>query len=140
VRLLKTIAQREIWAVAMLLAGGGALCYGWLFRTVEVFQEEEREETVWVPAPFGAEAAPSEQPPAPEGADPFRSPPDEPPGVVKQKITAKYWQPHFQPEWVVVRDVTFGGLTRFVDVDKDGKQEVQLRRTYTGTPPSLCPT
>ena len=153
-RLLRTIAKREVCTVVLLLGGSGALCYGWLFHTVQVYQEEEREVSVAVPTPFGPEETPSEQPPPndggpAEGVDPFRSPPEEPakpeaksaegpsapqppPGVTFQKVTEKYWEARYEPEWVVTRDVTVGGLARLADG--------QLRRTYSGKPPSLCPT
>jgi len=139
----------------LLLGGSGALCYGWLFHTVQVYQEEEREVSVAVPPLFGLGETPSEQsenpgvePPA-EGVDPFRSQPEEPAGpegkaaespsppqhpsdVTFKKVTEKYWEARYEPEWVVTRDVTIGGVARMADG--------QLRRTYTGTPPSLCPT
>ncbi len=98
----------------------------------EVYQEEEREVSIAFPTPFGQGEMPSGQPPSNEGAaaggvDPFRSPPDEPQpkvkaaespfvpplsGITFQKVTEKYWEARFEPEWVVTRDVTFGGLTR----------------------------
>ena len=76
--------KREVCTVVLLLGGSGALCYGWLFHKVPVYEEQEREVSIAAPPLFGLGETPSEQPgnpgdePPAEGVDPFRSPPEEP--------------------------------------------------------------
>jgi hypothetical protein len=126
--------------------------------------EEEREYEVLVPGsamplgPFGPPSGPTDAQPGPSD-NPFETPgagrpadkmaADEnpfepshqapsdfqgiiPPGLVSKKITERVLLDEWKPEWVVVRDVTFGGVARL--------ENGQLKRTYSGTPPALCPT
>lgn len=58
---------------------------------------------------------------------PWLAPPEPQYRTVSQVVLAK----HEEPETVLVREVTYGGL-RLV--------EGRLERTYTGKPPSRCPT
>jgi hypothetical protein len=49
-----------------------------------------------------------------------------------EKVTETRVIPKIEPEWVVVREVTFGGVMRLASGE--------LKRTYSGQPPALCPT
>ena len=49
-----------------------------------------------------------------------------------EKVTEKYEVALDEPEWVIVREVTFAGVVRLANG--------QLKRTYSGQPPALCPT
>ncbi len=160
--------KRDVWLILLLLGGSGSLLYGSLFHVVIVAEEKEREISIAVPVPSGLSERPSEQRKhadnrpaeveagADDGAtpldvDPFHSPsaqrtqPNEsenpfesvsvlptPLDMRYEKVTEKFFEARAEPEWVIVREVTVGGVTR---LDSD-----QLKRTYSGTAPSLCPT
>ena len=160
--------NRTVWLIVLLLGGSGALLYGSLFHVVTVAEEKEREISIAIPALSGSggrfsehgghvEAGPTpEEPGAGDDAttdsvDPFRSSPpkgtqqedlenpfESPsvsaglPGMRFEKVTEKFVEAREEPEWVIVREVTVGGVTRL--------DNGQLKRTYSGKPPSLCPT
>lgn len=110
------------------------------------------------PLPPGDEANPfegpaSNRPPgaATDGSNPFEGPSaeippasdgapwsdDEPlplplPGPSTQTITKTVSISHDAPEWTLVREITFGGVARLANG--------QLKQTYSGKPPALCPT
>lgn len=150
---------RRLLPIAFLLAGLGSLLYGALFHVVTVEEEKEREISIMVPAPFGPgeapgerreEAPPSPPPMPPADGDPFQTPPpgaarDDgaanpfenhapllPPGMKLEKVTEKYVESGEDPEWVIIREVTFGGVVRLANGT--------LKRTYSGKPPALCPS
>ena len=144
---IRTTAKRKICPIALLLCGCGALVYGGMFHTAQVYVEQEREVSMPVPTLFGLGDEPSEDAGATSGddtsgeeVDPFLSPsekPTPPPAAdiasrKVMKVTEKYWVARPAPEWLIAEDMTVGGLERAVDG--------QLRRTYSGKPPSLCPT
>jgi hypothetical protein len=148
--------------ILLMLAGIASLVYGLLFHAVAVEEEKQREISIAVPTLPGMEQPPFErrgnveaQPPAAEpGAgdgDPFRTPPPDgspqgdaenpfasrpmPPGLPGMKLVKdveKYVEVGQEPEWVIVREVTVGGVVRLANG--------QLKRTYSGKAPSLCPT
>jgi hypothetical protein len=152
----KTLAKRQLRPIALLLCAGGALWYGGAFHTVQIFEPHEREISLPVPTLFGPGDAPAGEPLSSDGtpaeeADPFASPPASPPAnpaqpqvkpaenrpapppeAAVQKLTEEYLVACEVSEWAITRDVTVGGLTRLPDGE--------LRRTYSGKPPSLCPT
>lgn len=122
-----------------LLAGGvAALVYGGVYHAAAVSVEQEIE--IDLAPPPGVEppgfGMPGEGfPPAEPGVDdpalasppPWLAPPPEL-TKVKQKVIVT----DDVPEWALIREVTFGGVTRL--------SSGVLWRTYTGDPPSLCPT
>ncbi len=55
-----------------------------------------------------------------------------PSGPMSQTVIERELVSREEPELVLVREVTFGGLTRLASG--------QVRRTYFGTPPAMCPT
>jgi hypothetical protein len=67
---------------------------------------------------------------APRGVDSDAGP--SPPEMRVQKIREKILVAHDEPERAIVRDVTVGGVLLLPDG--------LLKRTYSGRPPSLCPT
>jgi hypothetical protein len=121
------ILQRLVLPVLLIVAGAAAVIYGVKYHSTQVFEETEVEKSVMVPAPFPAFPPPGQFSPLGEGA-PF---PDGPP-MVSKRVTfrAQYSKAQFEP--ALVREVTFGGVTL--------RESGDLWRTYTGTPPSLCPT
>jgi len=158
--------RRAAVAILLLLAGVGMAVYGSAFHAIPLLIEEERQYEVLVPGPimpFGPFGPPS----APAGAQPVGGPSDNPfetpragrpaekmsaeenpfelspqapkdsqgmipPGLVTRKVTERVVLDEWKPEWVVVRDVTVGGVARL--------ENGQLKRTYSGKPPALCPT
>ena len=49
-----------------------------------------------------------------------------------EKVTEKYVESSEEPEWAIIREVTFGGVVRLANG--------VLKRTYSGKPPALCPS
>ena len=66
--------------------------------------------------------------------NPAETPNEPPPGLemTSKKVTEKVLEAVVDPEGAIVRDATIGGVTRLADG--------RLKRTYSGLPPSLCPT
>jgi hypothetical protein len=154
--------RRIVLLILFLLAGLASLLYGAMFHAVSVQEEKEREISIAIPTlpglgdmPFqqggNAEARPSEENTVPSGdVDPFRTPPGggvsagnpfdspappgppPPPGMRFEKVTEKYLETSEEPEWSMVWEVTIGGVVRLANG--------QLKRTYSGQPPALCPT
>ena len=71
--------------------------------------------------------------PARESGNPFENPSASPlpPGMKLEKVTEKYVESSEDPEWAIIREVTIGGVVRLANGD--------LKRTYSGKPPGLCP-
>ena len=118
-----------------LLAGGLASgVYGVAHHTAVVSQEQEIEIDLAPPPGVGPAGAEGFGPPGfgPPGQD-FGAPPPwlaPPPGLskVKEKVVLS----EAASELTLIREVTFGGVTRL--------SSGVLRRTYSGESPSLCPT
>ena len=68
---------------------------------------------------------PAEEP-SDEGPWPFEAP------IMYERVTRLELVAHIEPEWVLVREVTIGGVARL--------ENGELKRTYSGQPPALCPT
>lgn len=142
-----------------VLLGIGSILYGALCHTVTVEETKQREISIAVPTMPGLDSPPmdsgmpgmnGEPPPgglSPDDVNPFQTPgsvgPTEnpfagpgvmptPPGMKFQKVTEDYVDTITEPEWKIVHEVTFGGVVRLANG--------HLKRTYTGDPPSLCPT
>jgi hypothetical protein len=104
--------------LVLILIGVGQVIYGVGFRTAPVTREEE---------------GPPRPPPMPEPrpAFPFMggdAPPPPPPPPVPEKLLVTEQESELQ----LIREVSIGGVTRL--------SSGELKRTYTGAPPSLCPT
>jgi hypothetical protein len=128
------LTKRKIGLILLLLGGIGSLVYGSLFHAVTVEEEKQREISVAVPSPFGFGEPPARGAPQGNPGNPLENAPGPPdfPGVRFEKVTEKYFEAHEEPERAIVRDVTVGGVARLADG--------QLRRTYSGKGPSLCPS
>lgn len=147
------IIQRTMPPLLLLCGGIAAVIYGAKYHTVPVSEEQEIEISLAPPSmpgfpgeppfeePFGAppfEDAPFGAPPFEE--PPFGAPPDMggppdmmgpmPPGMgkIKEKIIVT----EYESEPTLVNEVTFGGVALLASGD--------IMRTYSGEPPSLCPT
>jgi len=160
--------KRKLGLIFLLLAGSVSLFYGLLFHGTMVEETKQREISIAVSTLSGigeslpddrgdSESAPPEETPeSKDGAnsdevDPFRSPspskkpagdsenPFESPadvtslpGVRYETVSEDYVDVREEPEWVIVREVTVGGVVLLANG--------QLKRTYSGKPPSLCPS
>jgi hypothetical protein len=123
---MSKLIQRAIVPSLLLTAGIASLVYGSLFHAATVVEEQEVEESVPLPSPFG--------PPGAAGA-PFGEtgmPPFLPPERLVAKVKRKIVSEKVTAEAVLVREVTFGGVVRLANGE--------LKRTYSGKAPSLCPT
>jgi len=163
-------AWRPVIAVLLLVGGIGMLVYGARFRTITVLEQKTEEVRIAIPSPFdfgmpgggmpgvdpssagagdqapgdqtaGDDGNPFEGRPAEPGEDssqnPFAPPgppglPFAPPGLRFETVIKEYLEPRTEPEWAIVRDVTVGGVVRLANGE--------LKRTYSGKPPALCPT
>jgi hypothetical protein len=160
--------KRHVGLILLLAGGCGSLLYGLCFHKATITQEGKREVSIAVPILSGFGDAPVERrenvgaklperspgtgdnataddrnPFQPLSADatgaqgsenPFEGPAASPapPDVRFQKVTQTFVVAREEPEWAIVRDVTVGGIARLPDG--------QLKRTYSGKPPSLCPS
>lgn len=137
------IIQRTIPPLLLLLGGVAAVIYGAKYHAVPVSEEQEIEISIAPPPMSGFPGEPPFEQPfgePPFGAPPFGAPPDMgappnmrpplPPGMgkIKEKIIVS--EP--APEPKLINEVTFGGVALLASGE--------LMRTYTGEPPSLCPT
>jgi hypothetical protein len=153
---------RIITLVFLFLGGLGSILYGSLYHEAMVEVDKTREISIAIPTLTGFGESPSGhggpssgmpggQPwgddPAAGDVDPFRGGSQQPnaenpfenaammpslPGIKYETVTETYAEAREEPEWAIVRDVTIGGIVRLANG--------QLKRTYSGKPPSLCPT
>ena len=131
--------KRIVTLIFLLVAGAGSLLYGSLFHQMAVEVEKQREISIAIPTM----AEPGEMSFDPQGfADPEGIPPDDDPmqdpplpymlpGIKMETVTEKYVETQEEPEWSLVWEVTIGGVTQLANG--------QLKRTYSGKPPALCP-
>ncbi len=128
-----SLLRRAILPLLLLAVGIASIVYGTSHHTEQVFEEQEIEIAL-APPPLPSEmngppgfGGPSEFGGLPGELQPFGAPPPE-----LQKVKQKVYVGTQEPELALVRDVTIGGLERLASGE--------LRRTYSGAPPSLCPT
>ncbi len=136
--------SRAIPSVLVLAAGIASVVYGVGYHVAAVTEEKEVEFSVPAPPDFAATGFPAPDFPAPGFAPPGFAPPGMPPfgdpsmpGVsgmppVMTKVKQKVIVTKEVPELALIREVTFGGVALLDDGE--------LRQTYSGAPPSLCPT
>ena len=119
-----SIVRRAIVPALLAIAGVAALIKGALFHPISVFVEKETTTTIEVPLVL---------PPGPTAGDPA-SPggPFGGPTFIKKTITRIDLVPLILSEPDATRDVTVGGLVRLTSGE--------LKRTYSGKGPALCPT
>ncbi|MCC6125018.1 MAG: hypothetical protein IT426_08655 [Pirellulales bacterium] len=119
---MPTILRRAVLPLLSIIAGVAALVYGVRFHVLPVIEERESEITVNVPEPF------SPMQPSFPGMDPQAGPPQ------FRKQTATKITEEILPlaEPALIRDATIGGIVL--------SEARELKRTYRGAPPLLCPT
>ena len=89
----------------------------------------KQSENPFEPAPPATSFFDRTAPPSPAAA---ASDASLPAGMAKKDIEEKYVDVRNEPEWVLVREITIGGVARLANG--------QLKRTYSGKPPALCPS
>ena len=143
---------RALLPIAVFLGALGLLIYGMRFHFVPVSQEEEIEVSIAPPTPFVPPPIPGQPGEGPVFVDPFQR--ALPPFL--QTIKTKVIVTENESEPTLIREVTFGGVALLtLQPDNEVAREVtfggvwnwsarrtsgSLMRTYSGQPPSLCPT
>jgi hypothetical protein len=128
--LMRSILRRAAVPVLLLIAGLAAVVCGAKFHSAQVWEERETETTIAVPEAFPpgfGEAAPFGRSPWFPGADAFGGPPAQK-AVVKRKVQRSVEV----SEPALMREASIGGVA----LTASG----ELKRTYSGKAPSLCPT
>ena len=134
--------RRTALPVLLLLGGGTLLAYGVKFHSLSVVAEEQVEQIVEIPSPFAI------QPPFPGAPPDFPGPPpllDEPPPIV-EKVIATIRETKEKSEPTLIREVTVGGVALTREESTVSIFGVillasgELKQTYSGEIPSLCPT
>jgi hypothetical protein len=143
-----SMIHRVFVPALLVLAGIASVIYGARFHRTTVVEEQETERSIQIDLPFlpfppppgFPGGPPSDNAPRPEGAPPGEEPPPlagpspfgPPPPFLTQVVKEVVQVSLDELEPKLVRDVTIGGLVLL----ESGK----LMRTYSGTPPSLCPS
>jgi hypothetical protein len=135
---------RAVVPLLVLIGGIASVYYGARYNAQEVVEEQEIKVPIAPPTPFGPMAPPEEQPPFGDPS-PFGQPPpfgNEPPlmepspllgpAPFPMEVTETVLIGKDESELQLIREVTFGGVVLLASGE--------LRRTYSGAPPSLCPT
>jgi len=143
-QLLRTIVQRALLPIVMLGLGIASLVWGATHHVLEIYEEQEIEISIAPPPEMMEPMGPPGLPGGPDDADPnvpgepgFGGPTDVPPFMVGpppelQKVKQTVMISKEEPESQAVFEITIGGLALL--------ETGELLRTYSGAPPSLCPT
>ena len=125
------IIRRTILPVLLMIVGVAAIVEGMWYHPIAVVVKEETTTTVTINIPLPMPPGPSaDDPSSPDG------PPSFPPGAptsIKQSVERV--DPavvEMVPEPELMRDVSVGGVTRLASGE--------LKRTYSGNGPALCPS
>ncbi|MGD0654008.1 MAG: hypothetical protein ABSA16_06655 [Thermoguttaceae bacterium] len=117
-----TLVRRGILPGLLIIVGLASLNYGSRFHFVPVLTEQKTEVTIEIP-----DISPQIPPPFP-GDQQFGGPPQ----IRKQTVQKTEEVAINISEPDLVRDVTVGGVVL--------NKSHELKRTYSGKAPSLCPT
>lgn len=128
---MRRIGRHTALPIILVLAGVSLLVYGAGYHEQSVLTPEEKDASAEAPV----DGAPRPYiPPAesPDGLPPepppfFNEPPPPPPPPAEPTLVAV-----LTPEVDLIREVTIGGVVRL--------DTGELKRTYSGAPPSQCPT
>ncbi len=127
------VIRRAILPLALVVVGLWSLLHGARQHTEPVIDEHEEKTTIAIPSPFGPPPNLTGEPGMP-GENPFEDPAGfAPPPMLKQEVTRIFQTTKDEPEPILVREITIGGLVRLASGE--------LKRTYSGEQgPALCPT
>jgi hypothetical protein len=130
------IIRRALLPGLLVIYGLGALVHGMLFHPLPVLVEEETPTTIEIPLPSAGPPLPDpaapDGPPGFPGGMPFGGPRMIKKTVMRVDVVTKMVM---EPE--VMRDVSVGGLVRLPPGDEHAGE---LKRTYSGKGPALCPS
>jgi hypothetical protein len=128
-RLIPTLLQRGLLPIVMLGLGIASLGWGAKHHILEIYGEQEIEVSIAPPPEMMQPMGPPGFPGGPDGGLPpfMAGPPPELQTVTQVVLVSKE-----EPESRAVFEITIGGLA-FLETG-------ELQRTYSGAPPSLCPT
>jgi hypothetical protein len=128
--LIATILRRGLLPIVMLGLGIASLVWSAKHHVLEIYEEQEIKISLEMMQPMGPPGFPG----GPDGGmepgfmPPFMAgPPPELQTVTFFELVSKE-----EPESQAVFEITIGGLALL--------ETGELRRTYSGAPPSLCPT
>ena len=127
------VILRTMPPTVLLVAAVASIIHGAKFHHTPVCEEQEIEVPIAPPEPFASGAFPGQDPFGGGPEDPsFGGPPAMglPPELMNVKQTVIVTEDETEP--TLVWEVTIGGVTLLASGD--------IKRTYTGDPPSLCPT
>jgi hypothetical protein len=120
---MHTLVQRSI-PILLLVAGTASTIYGSRFHAQVVLEEREEEVEVLIPL-AGAGGMGLQMPGAEQGPGGLQD-------FIKEKRIHKVLEEKIVPEWALCREVSIGGVKLL--------ESGELQQTYSGRPPSLCPT
>lgn len=123
-----SVLQRSI-PTLLLVAGIASTIYGEWFHAQTVLEEREEEAEILIP--LAGPAGWGNQLPG-EDQGPDRISPDGSQSFMKKKITRKLMVEKTVAEPDLCREVSIGGVRLL--------ESGELQQTYSGRPPSLCPT
>ena len=123
-----SIIRRALVPALLVIVGAAALVEGVRYHPISVLVEKETPTTIEVPLVL---------PPDPtEGNSSSPGMPFGGPTFIKKTVTRIDLVAIILSEPDATRDVTVGGLVRLTSGDHAG----ELKRTYSGNGPALCPT
>ena len=116
-------------SLPILVFAGGIAClfYGFGTHAAAVTEEQQIEVSLAPPLPPGMPGMPGDPFGGPGAGAPFAAPPP-----FLSKVTQTVVVSADESEAKLIREVSIGGVTLLASG--------LLRRTYSGEPPSLCPT
>lgn len=128
---MRLIFQRAVLPILLMASGVASLVYGLGYHRTAVVDQQEVEEKVTIPSQFGPPPGFPGGPPTAGGPEVGGMPPFAPPPIVQivkriERTTKE------EPESRLVFEVSIGGLARL--------DTGELKRTYAGKAPSLCPS
>jgi hypothetical protein len=133
------IISRLVLPTLLVSGGIAAVIYGAKFHAAEVFEQIQVEKTIKIPVPFSPSEHITGSSPWGEGPAAKRplweegpASPDNP-GFITQTITRTIEVPKLELEPTLMREMTVSGVRLDLESGK-------LIQTYSGRPPSLCPT
>ena len=123
-----TIIRRAIVPMLLIVGGVASVIHGARHHSEPVLEEQEREIRIGPPP----EAFDPGLPPGVPGVGGFPPGVPRPPLPFPTTVIEKILVATDTSEPRLIREVTFGGVVLLASG--------QLKRTYSGKPPSLCPT
>jgi hypothetical protein len=120
------IVRRAILPALLVIGGLASLIYGAMFRSVPVLEERQTKTTIQIPMAFPPEGPPGE--PFPPGGPPFGGPQP----FLTKTVTRIDLVTVVESEPELIREVSVGGVALL--------DSGELKRTYSGKGPALCPS